>query len=77
MDAFAIFLTFVSKIGWAPSPLSALSLIARIRAEREITIRECAEVCKRHSNMSWNDDRRTQSKVLASEILALSKGDRS
>jgi hypothetical protein len=35
-----------------------------VAAERE----RCAQVCDLHSRLTWNDDRKTQSRVLAEEI---------
>ena len=37
---------------------------AMVAAERE----RCAVVCELHSRLSWNDDRKAQSRVLAAEI---------
>jgi hypothetical protein len=35
-----------------------------VAAERE----RCAQVCDLHSRLTWNDDRKSQSRVLAEEI---------
>ena len=37
---------------------------AAVAAERE----RCAQVCELHSRLTWNDDRKAQSRVLAEEI---------
>jgi len=39
-------------------------LDAAVAAERE----RCAQVCDLHSRLTWNDDRKAQSRVLAEEI---------
>jgi hypothetical protein len=39
-------------------------LDAAVAAERE----RCAQVCELHSRLTWNDDRKAQSRVLAEEI---------
>lgn len=37
---------------------------AAVAAERE----RCAKICDLHSRLTWNDDRKAQSRVLAAEI---------
>ena len=37
---------------------------AAVAAERE----RCAKLCDLHSRLTWNDDRKEQSRVLAAEI---------
>jgi hypothetical protein len=40
------------------------TVAAAVAAERE----RCAKVCDLHSRLTWNDDRKAQSRVLAAEI---------
>lgn len=61
-------------IGWTINPRSVRSLIARIRAERENTIRECAERISRHHSRNTIYDK--SRKDAAYDILALSQEER-
>jgi hypothetical protein len=81
-----------SKIGWAPSPLSALSLIARIRAEQSAVqgllkslqrIEKIIDVNLGHQHEKIQDAKYIARDAIADAdthriaILALSKGDQS
>jgi hypothetical protein len=55
---------FAADVRYTRKDLVAERLLAAVAAERE----RCAKLCDLHSRLTWNDDRQTQSRVLAAEI---------
>jgi hypothetical protein len=53
----------LSEAGYTADQMSAYAAQERA-AERE----RCASLCELHSRLTWNDDRKAQSRVLAAEI---------